>query len=154
MGFYFPGKYTSLAKCVVTPLSSNCNNPMWETLVIIIVFTKSAFFSGILCQNFSAMETSRETVISSRECSASWTIGNKWPLLRLSLLMVTTLRYGGECGRVGFDWCANGDDFVAGTLQAGPGRTQVIKCWKFKWLKIGSYKSTVRFFMWSHFILF
>ena len=33
--------------------------------------------------------------------------------------------YGGECGRVGYDWCANGDDFVAGTLESGPGRTQV-----------------------------
>ena len=31
--------------------------------------------------------------------------------------------YGGECGRVGYDWCANGDDFVAGTLKASPGQT-------------------------------
>ena len=41
-------------------------------------------------------------------------------------LLTITCRYGGECGRVGYDWCANGDDFVAGTLQAGPGRSQVI----------------------------
>ena len=34
------------------------------------------------------------------------------------------IRYGGECGRVGYDWCANGDDFEAGTTEAGPGRTQ------------------------------
>ena len=40
-------------------------------------------------------------------------------------LLTITCRYGGECGRVGYDWCANGDDFVAGTLQAGPGRSQV-----------------------------
>ena len=40
-------------------------------------------------------------------------------------LLIITCRYGGECGRVGYDWCANGDDFVAGTLQAGPGRSQV-----------------------------
>ena len=32
-----------------------------------------------------------------------------------------TFRYGGECGRVGSDWCANGDDFVAGTTEASPG---------------------------------
>ena len=32
--------------------------------------------------------------------------------------------YGGECGSVGSDWCANGDDFVSGTNQASPGRTQ------------------------------
>ena len=30
--------------------------------------------------------------------------------------------YGGECGTVGPDWCANGDDFVSN--QARPGRTQ------------------------------
>ena len=33
--------------------------------------------------------------------------------------------FGGECGRVGYDWCANGDDFIAGSLEAGPGRSQV-----------------------------
>ena len=32
--------------------------------------------------------------------------------------------YGGECGSVGSDWCANGDDFASGTNQASPGRTQ------------------------------
>ena len=32
--------------------------------------------------------------------------------------------YGGECGRVGYDWCANGEDVVAGTLDTSPGRTQ------------------------------
>ena len=32
--------------------------------------------------------------------------------------------YGGEGGRVGYDWCANGDDFVAGTLEASPGMVQ------------------------------
>ena len=32
--------------------------------------------------------------------------------------------YGGECGSVGTDWCANGDDFVSGTDEASPGRTQ------------------------------
>ena len=32
--------------------------------------------------------------------------------------------YGGECGRVGYDWCANGDDFVAGTAETSPGRVQ------------------------------
>ena len=54
--------------------------------------------------------------------------------------LVTILRYGGECGRVGFDWCANGDDFVAGTLQAGPGRTQVIICQYEFLLKIEPYE--------------
>ena len=33
----------------------------------------------------------------------------------------TFQRYGGECGRVGSDWCANGDDFVAGSTEASPG---------------------------------
>ena len=32
--------------------------------------------------------------------------------------------YGGECGSVGSDWCANGDDHVVGSLEAGPGHTQ------------------------------
>ena len=35
--------------------------------------------------------------------------------------MLLNSRYGGECGRVGSDWCANGDDFVAGTTEASPG---------------------------------
>lgn len=32
--------------------------------------------------------------------------------------------YGGECGTVGPDWCANGDDFVSGTRESSPGRVQ------------------------------
>ena len=39
-------------------------------------------------------------------------------------LLTITCRYGGECGRVGYDWCANGDDHVVGSLEAGPGHTQ------------------------------
>jgi len=33
--------------------------------------------------------------------------------------------YGGECGRVGSDWCANGDDFVAGTTEVSPGQEEL-----------------------------
>ena len=35
--------------------------------------------------------------------------------------LVRVARYGGECGSVGSDWCANGDDHMSGTTQAGPG---------------------------------
>ena len=36
-------------------------------------------------------------------------------------------RYGGECGRVGSDWCANGDDFVAGTTKVSSGESSGIE---------------------------
>jgi len=82
-------KYTNLDKCVVTPLSTDCNNPMYP-------------LSKLLCNG--------EKPRKCDEFEGVFSFMHNW--------------YGGECGRVGYDWCANGDDFVAGTLESGPGRSQ------------------------------
>lgn len=79
-------KYSNTSRCMVTPLSTNCNNPMFSLSKILCSGQKPrncAAFEGV----FSYMK--------------SW--------------------YGGECGSVGTDWCANGDDYQSGTTQAGPG---------------------------------
>ena len=81
-------KYSS-NRCLVTPLSTNCNNPMYP-------------LSKLLCSG------SKPRNCPQFEGVFSYMSG--W--------------YGGECGRVGYDWCANGEDFVAGTLDTSPGRTQ------------------------------
>ena len=81
-------KYSS-NRCLVTPLSTNCNNPMYP-------------LSKILCSG------SKPRNCDQFEGVFSYMSG--W--------------YGGECGRVGYDWCANGDDFVAGTVETSPGRVQ------------------------------
>ena len=43
------------------------------------------------------------------------------PISYFTCLKAAFSRYGGECGRVGSDWCANGDDFVAGSTEVSPG---------------------------------
>jgi len=82
-------KYSDTSKCIITPLSTNCNNPMYPLSKVICSGSKPRNcpqFEGV----FSYMK--------------NW--------------------YGGECGRVGSDWCANGDDFVAGTTEASPGQEE------------------------------
>ena len=81
-------KYSS-NRCLVTPLSTNCNNPMYP-------------LSKLLCSGSKPRNCPQFEGVFSYMCG--------W--------------YGGECGRVGYDWCANGEDFVAGTLDTSPGRTQ------------------------------
>lgn len=83
-------KYSDTSKCIVTPLSTNCNNPMYPLSKVICSGSKPRNcpqFEGV----FSYMK--------------NW--------------------YGGECGRVGSDWCANGDDFVAGTTEVSPGQEEL-----------------------------
>jgi len=83
-------KYSDTSKCIITPLSTNCNNPMYPLSKVICSGSKPRNcpqFEGV----FSYMK--------------SW--------------------YGGECGRVGSDWCANGDDFVAGSTEVSPGQEEL-----------------------------
>ena len=73
----------------MTPLSTNCNNPMYP-------------LSKLLCYGSKPRNCDQfEGVFSYMK---NW--------------------HGGECGSVGYDWCANGDDFVAGTLESSPGMVQ------------------------------
>jgi len=83
-------KYSDTSKCIITPLSTNCNNPMYPLSKVICDGSKPRNcpqFEGV----FSYMK--------------NW--------------------YGGECGRVGSDWCANGDDFVAGSTEVSPGQEEL-----------------------------
>ena len=73
----------SSKRCLVTTLSTDCNNPMYP-------------LSKILCGGSNP-----------RNC----------PLFE-GVFSYMANWYGGECGRVGYNWCAYGDEFVAGTLEA------------------------------------